>query len=289
MAIIMRIAGILVSLFLVASLTFTGCMTFRETDISTTAYFDKKDREVSIHYLSLEDRAVRFIETNASPKAELPLVVFVHGAPGSSKDFQKYLTDSLLRTKAHMVLLDRPGYGYSGYGIAEPSIARQAAAVKAILNYYNTQDAILVGHSYGGSIVGKVAMDAPEKLSAIMLLAPVIDPDSERIFWYANFARWRATRWLLSKALRVAGAEKFAHPDELRKIEDDWDEINIPVVHIHGKKDKHLAPYGNVEFSRNRISTDILNLIVLEKAGHLIPWTDYDVVKSELVKLLKKH
>lgn len=289
MTIIFRIIGVLFSLFLFASLTFTSCMTFRSTDIKTENYFEEKNRDVNIHYLAFEDAQVRFIETNTSPRDELPLVVFVHGAPGSSKDFQKYLTDSLLRTKAHMVMLDRPGYGYSGYGESVPAIDKQAEAVKKVLSYYHAKNAILVGHSYGGSIVGKVAMDASEKLSAIMLLAPVIDPDSERIFWYANFSQWRATRWLLSKALRVAGDEKFAHPDELRKIEDDWNKIDIPVLHIHGKKDKHLAPYGNVEFSQQHINSDVLDLIVLDDAGHLIPWTDYDFVKKELIKLLEKH
>lgn len=288
MIILLRIGGILVSLFLIALVSFTGCVTFRSTDIKTKDYFEEQNTDVRIHYIPFEDRQIRFIETNTSPQENLPLVLFVHGAPGSAKDFQKYLTDSSLQTKAHLVTMDRLGYGYSGYGESTPSIAKQAQAVEAILKYYNAKNAILVGHSYGGPVVGKVAIDTPDMLSAIMMLAPVNDPESEKIFWYANFAKWSATRWMLSKAIRVSGDEKFAHPDELRKMEDDWSNITIPVVHIHGMKDKQLAPYGNVTFSENRIDADILKLMVIENTGHLIPWTDYDVVKKELLKLIEQ-
>jgi len=289
MTFILRVVGTLLSLILVTSFTLTSCMSFRATDGKVKKYFDAEDDVVNIHYVAFRDRQLRFVETNTSPKENLPIVLFVHGAPGSSKDFYKYLKDSALQTKAHMVALDRPGYGYSGYGKSLPALEGQAAAVKKVLSYYDAKNAILVGHSYGGPVVGKVAMDEPERLDAIMMIAPVIDPETEKVFWYANFAKWGATSWTLSKAFRVAGDEKFAHPDELRKIEDEWHEINIPVVHIHGKKDKHLAPYGNVTFSEKRIDADVLNLIVLDDAGHLIPWTDYDVVKKELIKLLEKQ
>jgi len=288
MTIILRVVGTFLSLFLVASFTLTSCMSFRATDGKVEKYFETSN-DVNIHYVAFRDRQLRFVETNTSPKEKLPIVLFVHGAPGSSKDFYKYLKDSSLQTKAHMVALDRPGYGYSSYGKSLPSLEGQAAAVKKVLSYYDAKNVILVGHSYGSPIVGKVAMDEPERLDAIMMIAPVIDPESEKVFWYANFAKWGATNWALSKAFRVAGDEKFAHQDELRKIEDEWHEIDIPVVHIHGKKDKHLAPYGNVTFSKNHIDADVLNLIILDDAGHFIPWKNYDVVKKELIKLLEKQ
>lgn len=289
MTIILRIASILTSLFLVAIVSFTGCMTFRDSDQKIERYFEKKDQEVDIRHIPNGSGQIRFVETANAHKDSLPLIVFVHGAPGSAKDFQKYLTDSTLLAHARMITLDRLGYGYSNYGKSEPSIAKQAAAVKNVTDQFHAKELILVGHSYGGPIVGKFAMDYPEQVDVIMMLAPVIDPDSEKIFWYANFAKWGTTRWMLSKALRVSGDEKFAHPNEIRKIADDWDEINIPVIHIHGMRDKQLAPAkGNIAFSKAHINPDLLQLIVLEKTGHLIPWTDYDVVKEELLKLLKK-
>ncbi len=47
---------------------------------------------------------------------DLPLVVLVHGTPGSSNGFMDYLADSLLPEKAQLIALDRPGFGDSDYG-----------------------------------------------------------------------------------------------------------------------------------------------------------------------------
>ena len=289
MTIILRIASIVASLFFIALLSFTGCMTFRDSDQKIEQYFEKRDQEISIRHVPNGRGQVRFVETANAKVDTLPLIVFVHGAPGSAKDFQKYLTDSTLLAHARMITLDRLGYGYSNYGHSEPSIAKQAAAVKTVTDRFGAEELILVGHSYGGPIVGKFAMDYPGQADVILLLAPVIDPDSEKIFWYANFAKWGATRWMLSKALRVSGDEKFAHPEEIRKIADDWNKINIPVIHIHGMRDKQLAPAkGNIAFSKAHIAPDLLQLTVIKKTGHLIPWTDYDLVKEKLLELLKK-
>lgn len=288
MPVILRIVSALLVSFLVAMLVFTGgCMTFRDTDAKVERYFAKKEQPVQIRRISLSDRQLRIIETKNIKQDSLPLVVFVHGAPGSAKDFQRYLTDSVLLTKARIITFDRPGYGYSGYGQAITDIGQQAAALAAIVNDVQPTRLILVGHSYGGPIVGRYAMDYPNRASAIMMLAPVIDPDSEKIFWYAHFAKWRAIRWMLSRAWQVSGNEKFAHLSELQKMAAGWSRIDIPVVHIHGKRDRQLAPYGHVAFSEKCIRPDVLKLLVLEKSGHLIPFMDYDVVKKELLQLLQ--
>ena len=287
MPIILRIAGALLVSFLTVMLVFTGgCMTFRDTDAKVERYFAKKEQPIQIRRISFANRQIRIVETKNIKQDSLPLVIFVHGAPGSAKDFQRYLTDSVLLTKARMITFDRPGYGYSGYGQAITDIGQQAAAVEAIANDVQPARLILVGHSYGGPIVGRYAMDYPNQASAIMMLAPVIDPESEKIFWYANFAKWRATRWMLSKAWQVSGDEKFAHPGELQKMTAGWSSIDIPVVHLHGKRDRQLAPYGNVTFSEKRIHSDILKLLIMEKAGHVIHFTRYDVVQKELLELL---
>ncbi len=287
MPIILRILGASLVSFLIVMLVFTGCcMTFRDADAKVERYFAKKEQVIKIRRIPFNNSRIRIIETGNIKQDSLPLIIFLHGAPGSAKDFQRYLTDSVLLIKARMITFDRPGYGYSGYGQAVTDIGQQAAAVAAIVDDVQPARLILVGHSYGGPIVGRYAMDYPNRASAIMMLAPVIDPDSEKIFWYANFAKWRATRWMLSKAWQVSGDEKFAHPGELQKMVERWSYIDIPVVHLHGKRDRQLAPYGHVIFSEKRIRPDILKLLIMEKAGHVIHFTKYDVIRKELLELL---
>ncbi len=49
-------------------------------------------------------------------------VVFLHGSPGSIKDFEHYYKDVQLRTSANIIGIDRPGFGYSNLGVAMKSI-----------------------------------------------------------------------------------------------------------------------------------------------------------------------
>lgn len=286
MRILLRAGVSLLLLFFIISAALTGCMTFRKSDAQSLDYFAKRKVAAQIHRKSLKNREIRFLDVNhLTPDA--PLVIFVHGAPGSAKEFHKYLVDSLLLTKAHLVAIDRPGYGYSGYGKSEPSLEKQTEAVCAVVESFpQASKVVLVGHSYGGPIVAKCAMMHPDRFSAVMMLAPVNDPHSEKVFWYANIAKWKLTRWMLSKAWRVSADEKFAHVEELKKMEADWSQMAVPVVHIHGAKDKMLAPPGNIDFSKNHIASEFLKMIVIPDTGHLIPWTDYDKVKTELLALL---
>ena len=145
---------------------------------------------------------------------------------------------------------------------------------------------ILVGHSFGGPIVAKSAVLNPA-ISSIVMLAPVNDPYNEKLFWVSYVGKWGITRWMMSKAIRVATDEKFSHAEELKKIENDWSELSVPVVHIHGEKD-WIAPIENVDWSSKNINTKYLKLIVGEKLDHFIPFTNQDLVVDELLKLISK-
>jgi pimeloyl-ACP methyl ester carboxylesterase len=54
-------------------------------------------------------------------------LVFVHGSPGSWEGWAHYLVDPDLQKKYHVIAVDRPGYGGTGAGRSEGSLAKQAA------------------------------------------------------------------------------------------------------------------------------------------------------------------
>lgn len=260
-------------------------MLFRTSDKKTIRYFEKRSVEVGIHYIDYGGRQVRYLETGGEPAGD-ELVLFVHGAPGAADNFYRYLADPALLARAWLVAIDRLGYGYSDYGHAETSLTVQADQIRHVLDQYPGRKAILVGHSFGGPIVARCAIDFPERIAATVMLAPVNDPASEPIFWFSHLARWPRTRWMLPDALQVAGDEKFSHVEELRKLEGDWASLRVPVVHIHGNRD-FVAPPANIDFSRRHIPSRFLKLIVLPRTGHFIPWTDFRLVREELLLLLK--
>ncbi len=261
-------------------------MSFRSSDAATKKYFAKRNTPVKIHRLPFSGGELRYVETGLQADTA-PLVLFVHGAPGSGSGDYAYLADSILGGGARLITMDRPGYGYSNYGRSEPRFSRQAAAIKAVLDRYTPSKTILLGHSFGGPLIAQVALDYPGKVDALLMLAPVNDPGSEPVPWYAGFAKWRATRWMLSKAWQVAGDEKFAHVQELYKLQPRWQELRIPVVHVHGESDFLAPPEENIAFSRRHIPPEHLKLVVLPGGSHFIPWTDHERVREELLELLR--
>lgn len=280
------IAGTAVTAFIF--ILFGIRMGFRTADRGVKRYFVKRGVEAKIQRIPYEGDSLRWIETGISDP-EAPLLVFVHGAPGSSNNFFRYLADSALRARAHLLSIDRPGYGYSAYGRSETSIARQAEAVKAILDHMgNGRKAILVGHSFGGPIVAKTAVDYPDRVGSILMLAPVNDPAHEQVFWFSHLARWNATRWVLSPGWKVAGDEKFGHAEALHAISSDWASLRLPVIHLHGEKDI-LAPPANADFSEKNIPASYLRLLRLPDAGHLIPFIQYETTKKEILRILDQQ
>ncbi len=282
---IKRLGWLVMFLILAVLVIFHVFIPFRTSDPNTRSYFEEENQIIDIQYQTWQKGTLRYVST--AEKEDLPLVAFVHGGPGSSNNFYQYLSDSNLLAKAQMVAIDRPGYGYSDYGEAMPSLKAQAEAVVEVLMHWPNRKVLLVGHSYGGPIVAKVAAHYPDLVDAVLLLAPVIDPDNEKIFWFSPFSWWLLTRWMLPADLRVAGVEKRTHAKELEQMAGDWSKIHVPVVQIHGDED-FLAPASNIAFAKAHIDSQYLNQVLLSKAGHFIPWTEYDIVTENLIHLINQ-
>lgn len=275
----LRILLVLLILFV----ALNAMMSFRSSDVATQKSFAENGVPVQIHRIPFAGGELRYVETGLQTDST-PLILFVHGAPGSGDNYYKYLSDSLLVKKYRLITIDRPGYGYSNYGQSKPSFRVQAQAVKAVLDRYRSSKTLLVGHSFGGPIIAQTALDYPDQVQALLMLAPVNDPDSEPVPWYAGFARWPLTRRMLSKAWQVSGDEKFAHVEELRRLQPRWKDLHIPVTHWHGASDFLAPPRENVDFSRRHIPSEWLIIKELPKGNHFIPFTDFERVRTELLR-----
>jgi hypothetical protein len=138
---------------LVAPILFLhSCMpSFRMSSTEVNTYFKNKKLTAQQHKYNYEWRDIHYVSAGDSTK---PLVLFVHGSPGSLDAFIAFLTIEDLRKNSLMVATDRPGFGYSNFGNAEPSLKKQALALKPILEKYkNNKPHIVVGHSLGGPLI----------------------------------------------------------------------------------------------------------------------------------------
>jgi pimeloyl-ACP methyl ester carboxylesterase len=96
-------------------------------------------------------------------------LVFLHGQPGSGADWQQVLARLPARMPA--IAADRPGYGSSP--VAAAGFAANARAVLGELDARGIEQAVLVGHSYGGGVALWAASLAPERVEALILLASI--------------------------------------------------------------------------------------------------------------------
>jgi len=267
--------------------SLTSCFRYRTPDRRTVKQFQKKNAQVNIKRFDLQtvDYPIRVVSGAYDVEKDIA-IFFVHGAPGASDNYYKYLQDSVLLSKANLYSIDRPGYGFSNFGKAETSIQKQTEVVAEILDSLPEQKVIVLGHSYGGPIATYSSLMS-SKVKSVIMLAPAIDPEHEKIFWIAYPAKCKLTKWMIPGAMGVAGDEKFTHEAELEKIKGIWKEVKVPVLHVHGTKDI-IVPFVNLDFSIRNFNSQYLDTIVLQKENHFLPWKRYELVKEELLKSVEK-
>ncbi|MCY7410467.1 MAG: alpha/beta hydrolase [Chitinophagales bacterium] len=248
-------------------------------------YFKTKKMKPVFATYTLNGRTIFYSSIGSDT---LPMVLFVHGAPGSWTDYIKYFGDENLISKSHLVAPDRPGYGNSGVGYPVTSIEEQVELLKPLFALNKShQPIILLGHSYGGPIAARMAIDYPDQIKAMILLAPAIDPDNEKMFWINKPASWKAMQYFLPAIMLTAQKEKETHAAELKKMENDWGKIAASTIYMYGDKDG-LVPPVNVEYAKKKITNAPLEVIELPNENHFIPWTQQDSVTRVILRYIEK-
>ena len=130
-------------------------------------------------------------------------------------------------------------------------------------------------------------MDYPEKIAALLLVAPSLDPELEKPRWYNNLADYQLISWLLPTELDLANLEVMALPDELKQMVPLWNTLEIPITLIQGEKDKLVHP-DNADFAEKMVPRG-LRVVRLEDAGHFVLWKQPEIIKKELLHLYENH
>lgn len=105
-----------------------------------------------------------------------PAIVMVHGLGGQLRNFGYGMLEPLARDH-RVILLDRPGSGYStADDDTEPGIAAQAAIVARFIEALGIERPLIVGHSLGGAIALSLALERPDLIRGLALIAPLTQP-----------------------------------------------------------------------------------------------------------------
>lgn len=99
-------------------------------------------------------------------------ILFVHGLGGQLHHFRQTLFPAM-GEGFRLVAMDRPGSGYSTRVSSGARLPEQAEAIARFIDAVGLEKPLLVGHSLGGAIALRVALDHPDKISGLALISPL--------------------------------------------------------------------------------------------------------------------
>jgi pimeloyl-ACP methyl ester carboxylesterase len=113
-----------------------------------------------------------------------PPVVMIHGASSNLEIMRQPLGDRLAE-KHRVILIDRPGHGWSTRARLDDSTpAIQGRMIDEALEKLGVGRAVLVVHSWSGALGARMALDYPQRVAGLVMLAPVAYPWPGGVGWY---------------------------------------------------------------------------------------------------------
>jgi len=113
-----------------------------------------------------------------------PPILLLHGASSNLETLRKPLGEMLARHH-RVILIDRPGHGWSPRDREMDSMpAVHARMIEEALAKLNTGPVIVVVHSLAGALGARMALDYPERVAGLVMLAPVTHPWFGGVGWY---------------------------------------------------------------------------------------------------------
>jgi pimeloyl-ACP methyl ester carboxylesterase len=235
-------------------------------------------------------------------------ILLIHGVPGSIEDWDPVINE--LSSNFRVTTYDRPGQGYSSAENIGYNLKHNAHISLGIIKKLNLKDVIIVGHSYGGSVVMEIAVRNPHGIKAYIAVAGATNlvEDIEPIFKLIKipiigrgFAA--ATSSLIGPGMIKEGINQAFYPNE-NKIPKGYVETRMKIwlqpkvtvtiakeeLNLNSDLEKIIPKYGDIfkKFIIIHGEDDLLvpkddsvklnkiikhsKLILLSKTGHQVQY-----------------
>jgi pimeloyl-ACP methyl ester carboxylesterase len=210
-----------------------------------------------------------------------PPLVCVHGLAVSSRYFVPLA--QRLAARHRVVVPDLPGYGKSPTPPEALGIEALADALTAWLDLLDVERAPLVANSLGCQVAVDLGVRRPDRVSALVLLGPTMDPAAPTLAAQAwNLARdvvrespvlnlVQARDYLRMGPRRILATARYGLDD---RFEAKLARLEQPALVIRGEHDRICSqPWAErvAELARGRLA-------VVPGAAHVAHWSAPDVV-----------
>lgn len=162
----MSLKGLGVLLGCAAALVLTtACTASYREDLAEQRFPPEGD------FLTVNGTKVHYVTKGTGPD-----IVLIHGASGNLRDFTFSLVDKLAN-RYRVTAFDRPGLGYTERVNPEgTTLIEQAILLADASDQLGLQKPMVLGQSYGGAVALAWAVERPDSLSALILLAAASNP-----------------------------------------------------------------------------------------------------------------
>jgi pimeloyl-ACP methyl ester carboxylesterase len=122
-------------------------------------------------FIDVDGARIHYLDEGAGQ-----VLLFIHGLAGQMHNFTHSLLARLSRD-FRVVILDRPGSGYSTRPAdAAATLSAQARIISRFCQELELGRPLVVGHSLGGAIALALALNHPDVVGGLALVAPVTQP-----------------------------------------------------------------------------------------------------------------
>lgn len=224
-------------------------------------------------------------------------VVLVHGLGDDHRAWRKVLPDLVIDHR--VILYDLRGHGESDLGMANGTLAQLGADLVELMDAVGLERALIAGFSLGGTIAMRVAVDHPDRVEGLALVATSSRVNAGAAQWFRERAVavesgdpslrdrldrdtadvYRSDPIELVEGLvirREATADPRGYANACRAmaglhevpLDDELGSIVAPTVIVSGSDDLHCPPRAGEIIARRVAHSD---LRILAGAGHPMP------------------
>ena len=274
------------------------------------------EKQVSSHFATNNGVRIHYVSTGSGA-----LVVMIHGFPDYWLTWRHQM-DALKKTH-RVIAIDQRGYNLSDkpQGVENYTAEKLVGDVAAVIKAAGEENAVIVGHEWGGAVAWTFAMMKPEmteKLIVLNLPHPIgfarelaNNPEQRKNSEYArgfqrdgahtNLTAEALARWVTDDAARARYIKAFQNSDfeamlnyyKANYPREPYNEetrpvvkVKAPVLVIHGLEDKFLL-HGALNDNWSYVEQDF-TLVTVPKAGHFVQHDAAEFVTRTIVNWLER-
>tara|TARA_R110002051_G_scaffold324773_1_gene423575 strand:+ start:55880 stop:56824 length:945 start_codon:yes stop_codon:yes gene_type:complete len=129
-----------------------------------------------------------------------PAILVLHGAASNLEEPRLALGEAF--AGENVIWLDRPGLGWSERPKSKRwSPADEAALIVKFLDQLEISGAVVIGHSWGGAIAMRLAIDHPERVTGLVLIAPALSAWIGEAAWFNAASGWPLIGPLMTRVI----------------------------------------------------------------------------------------